>query len=100
MKAYAALMIFIVPLGVPVLYSVLLVTKRRKINPLPSRATNAEALAERKLHSESIAHLEFLYGMYYPRYYMTEVFEVSWASFHGPRWAIPLLLTRAHSHVY
>mmetsp|Transcript_6022 Transcript_6022/g.10263 ORF Transcript_6022/g.10263 Transcript_6022/m.10263 type:complete len:323 (-) Transcript_6022:593-1561(-) len=74
MQGFASLMILIYPLGVPALYTMLLASKRRLINPLPE-ATNEEALEERNRNSERISHLEFLYGLYWPRFYLTEVFE-------------------------
>ena len=69
-----SLMVCVWPLGVPVLYTLLLVSRRRLINPVAE--SDAEALVKREEHSERISHLEFLYQLYWPRYYLAEVFEV------------------------
>ena len=73
-------MVCVWPLGVPALYTLLLVSRRRLVNP--DAESDAEALAKRNEHSERISHLEFLYSLYWPRYYLAEVFEV------GETWAV------------
>lgn len=76
MYAFAVLMVLVIPVGVPVLYAVLLLGKRRLINPLNTETREeAVAIREKPGNKDRIAHLEFLYGLYWPQYYYAEVVE-------------------------
>jgi len=86
-ELYAYVMILVYPVGIPLLYFVLLHNARKKLDlgqldfafELNGEAAGQEkALEERKKHEESdpdIKALVFLYGSYEPKCYWFEVFE-------------------------
>ncbi|GMH98757.1 hypothetical protein TrVE_jg2081 [Triparma verrucosa] len=85
-QTYAALMILLFPIGVPVMYFVLLYKKREKLDPgqgLFASTTSPEGALEKALsirakhESEDtlLLSLRFLYSSYEPRMWWFEVFE-------------------------
>ncbi|GMH92878.1 hypothetical protein TL16_g12477 [Triparma laevis f. inornata] len=85
-QTYAALMILLFPIGVPVMYFVLLYKKREKLDPgqrhFATRTSEEDALKEAlairaklELEDSSLRSLSFLYSSYEPRMWWFEVFE-------------------------
>ena len=76
MYAYAVICVFLIPIGVPAMYAVLLGQRRHLVNPKGVRSKEeARAVREEPENKDRIAHLEFLYGLYWPQFYMMEVWE-------------------------
>ena len=66
---YAAFMVFVYPLGVPVLYATFLYRERNKLNPF-ARNQNLDKVAEAmRAEDRSIAYLYFLWKPYKARYF-------------------------------
>lgn len=73
---YAGFMVLIYPIGVPVLYGMLLYRERNKINPF-AKADKLDKVAEAmRTQDRSIAYLHFLWQPYRARYYWFEIFEL------------------------
>jgi len=70
--AYSAVMFLIYVVGVPLIYSYLLHTRRQRLNPPFSRAVAIELRSS----DQSIQHLKFLWEPYRPKFYWFEVWEL------------------------
>jgi hypothetical protein len=80
-KAYAAVMIIVYPIGIPLLYAWLLYRERRHFNQSNKRSsgprlTNSNSIQQlQQLSEASVQHTKFLWSAYKPRRYYWEVVE-------------------------
>lgn len=76
---WAILMIFIYPVGIPLLYFCLLYSKRNELNPDIDEKVEAEELEALKLEmreeNDSLASISFLFDAYEPQLWWWEVLE-------------------------
>jgi hypothetical protein len=72
--AYSVIMFFVFVLGIPVVYTYLLVRQRKLIDP-PSGGRQGIALQVRD-KNPLIQHTKFLWGSYKPRFFWFEVWEL------------------------